>query len=181
MRHPPPPPGCNMPSPLLPEFSRGEAIWAPPQSPNKAGAGLYIVIYGLVRHSFTGVWQPAGVDGVCPSRCLFDSGTAQLCKSGWQPSCPIVACPVPSRPLICHPLADRAGCAREYFLGSGGVLGLLGALTGHPMPGACTEATQTQTVCGTHSPRPAPLQLRSTSVIALSCKQPQRHHLCLTH
>ncbi|PRW44236.1 Sodium hydrogen exchanger 7 [Chlorella sorokiniana] len=66
------------------EFSRGEVIWAPPQAPNKAGDGLHIVIYGLVRHSFT----------------------------------------------------DRAGRAREYFLGSGGVLGPLCALTGHPMPGS---------------------------------------------
>lgn len=33
--------------------------------------------------------------------------------------------------------ADPNGAPREYFLGSGGVLGLLGALTGQPMPGGC--------------------------------------------
>ena len=41
------------------EFCRGDIIWAPAQAASKAGGGLHIVIYGLVRHSFAGaIKQP---------------------------------------------------------------------------------------------------------------------------
>lgn len=53
------------PTPFLhAEFCRGEVIWAPAQAPSKAFAGLHIVIYGLVRHSFTG-GPPLRCGAVC--------------------------------------------------------------------------------------------------------------------
>ncbi|GAB4814387.1 hypothetical protein N2152v2_001433 [Parachlorella kessleri] len=67
------------------EYSQGEVIWSPDRLAGAPGGlGLYIVIYGLVKSSFT----------------------------------------------------DHRGVTQDYFLGSGGVLGLLSSLVGEPLPGS---------------------------------------------
>ena len=125
------------------EYAQGETIWEPDPALQH---GLYVVVYGLVRSTFTGAHQEPWAATI-----QLNSVNSNVLTAGWPVD---ISCwhGLPSRPsrpadlrhciCLCH--TDHHGRSHAYYLGSGGIIGLLGSLVGEAMQGALLHSARCQ-------------------------------------